>query len=87
MRSAIYGTAMILQDEFETSAVAKAIEEDGATVISLVSTMLNRLLEDDVDLSKPRAILVGGGPVPIAALEEAHSRGAAVITGDDPRGS
>lgn len=79
MRSAIYGTAMILQDDFDTANVARAIEEDGATVISLVSTMLNRLLDDDVDLSAPRAILVGGGPVPIDALEEAHSRGAAVI--------
>lgn len=70
---------MILQDDFDTANVARAIEEDGATVISLVSTMLNRLLDDDVDLSAPRAILVGGGPVPIDALEEAHSRGAAVI--------
>jgi O-succinylbenzoic acid--CoA ligase len=79
MRSAIYGTAMILEDGFETDSVARAIEEDGATVISLVSTMLNRLLEADVDLSKPRAILVGGGPVSTDTLEEALSRGASVI--------
>jgi O-succinylbenzoic acid--CoA ligase len=79
MRSAIYGTAMILQDEFSSEGVARAIEEDGATVISLVSTMLNRLLDDDVDLSGPRAILVGGGPVPLDSLEEALARGASVI--------
>ena len=79
MRSVIYGTAMVLQDRFEPSAITEAIEEDGATVISLVSTMLLRLLNDDVDLSAPRAILVGGGPVPQSALSEALDRGASVI--------
>ncbi|HMT05177.1 MAG TPA: o-succinylbenzoate--CoA ligase [Solirubrobacterales bacterium] len=79
MRSVIYGTAMVLQDRFEPSAITQAIEEDGVTVISLVSTMLLRLLNDGVDLSAPRAILVGGGPVPQSALREALDRGARVI--------
>jgi o-succinylbenzoate---CoA ligase len=79
MRSVIYGTGMVLHDGFDTGAVGRAIEEDGVTVISLVSTMLLRLLEDGVDLSGPRAILVGGGPVPQSALEEALARGAKVI--------
>jgi len=75
----IYGTTMVLQDGFDTRAVATAIDRDGVSVISMVSTMLLRLLEEDVDLSAPRAILVGGGPVPQGALEEALSRGASVI--------
>ena len=79
MRSVIYGTAMVLQDRFEPEAVADAIERDGVNVISLVSTMLLRLLEEGVDLSAPRAILVGGGPVPQSALSEALDRGARVI--------
>lgn len=79
MRSVIYGTSVILQDGFDTAEVERGIEEDGATVISLVSTMLIRLLEDEVDLSGPRAILVGGGPVPTDAMEEALSRNASVI--------
>jgi O-succinylbenzoic acid--CoA ligase len=79
MRSVIYGTGMILQDGFETAAVKRAIEEDGANVISMVSTMLIRLLEDGVDLSGTRAILVGGGPVPPSILERALSLGAPVI--------
>jgi O-succinylbenzoic acid--CoA ligase len=79
MRSVIYGTGMILQDGFETESVRKAIEEDGANVISMVSTMLIRLLEDEVDLSPSRAILVGGGPVPPSVLERALSLGAPVI--------
>ncbi|MBK5233543.1 MAG: o-succinylbenzoate--CoA ligase [Thermoleophilia bacterium] len=79
MRSVIYGTTMVVQDRFETEGVRHAIEEQGVTVISMVSTMLLRLLEEGVDLTVPRAILVGGGPVPQGALEEALSRGASVI--------
>jgi O-succinylbenzoic acid--CoA ligase len=41
--------------------------------------MLIRLLEAQVDLSGPRAILIGGGPVPKEALEEAIGRGASVV--------
>ena len=46
MRSVIYGTAMVLQDHFEPEAITDAIERDRATVISLVSTMLLRLLDE-----------------------------------------
>ncbi len=79
MRSVIYGTTMVLHDGFETDAVGPAIERDRVSIISMVSTMLLRLIEEDVDLSAPRAILVGGGPVPRSALETALSRGASVI--------
>ena len=79
MRSVIYGTAIVLQDRFTPAGVTEAIERDGVTVVSMVSTMLLRLLDEDVDLTAPRAILVGGGPVPPSALSEALDRGAKVI--------
>jgi len=79
MRSVIYGTTMVLHDGFDVDRVGAAIEDDGVTVISMVSTMLLRLLDQGVDLTGPRAILVGGGPVPQGALEEALGRGARVI--------
>jgi O-succinylbenzoic acid--CoA ligase len=41
--------------------------------------MLTRLLEVGADLSGPRAILVGGGPVPREPLEEAIAKGATVV--------
>ena len=41
--------------------------------------MLSRLLDAGADLSGPRAILVGGGPVPPAVLEEALAKGATVV--------
>ena len=79
MRSVIYGTGMVLHDGFDVERIRRSLAEDGVTITSLVSTMLVRLLDADVDLSGPRAILVGGGPVPGDVLEEALGRGATVI--------
>ncbi len=79
MRSVIYGTAIGLHDGFDVDRVADAFERGETSVASLVSTMLIRLLEADVDLSGPRAILVGGGPVPEDAMREAVGRGAGVV--------
>jgi O-succinylbenzoic acid--CoA ligase len=79
MRSVIYGTAAVLHDGFDVDRVAAALEADGITVVSLVTTMLTRLLEAGADLSGPRAILVGGGPVPEEPLEEALAKGATVV--------
>jgi o-succinylbenzoate---CoA ligase len=79
IRSAIYGTTAVVHDGFEVERVAGSLTEDGITVVSLVTTMLSRLLDADADLSGPRAILVGGGPVPESMLAEALDRGATVV--------
>ena len=79
MRSVIYGTTAIVHDGFDTDRVAAAIADQQISLVSLVPTMLVRLLEAGADLSGPRAILVGGGPVPPEPLEEALARGATVV--------
>ena len=79
MRSVIYGTTAVIHDGFDVDRVAAALERDEITVVSLVTTMLTRLLEAGADLSGPRAVLVGGGPVPEDPLEEALGRGATVV--------
>jgi O-succinylbenzoic acid--CoA ligase len=79
MRSVIYGTAAVVHDGFEVDRVAASLQSDGITVVSVVATMLTRLLEAGADLSGPRAILVGGGPVPEERLEEALAKGATVV--------
>jgi O-succinylbenzoic acid--CoA ligase len=79
MRSVIYGTAVEMHEGFDVEAVAEALESGRATVVSLVATQLTRLLEAGVALERARAILVGGGPVPEPALEEALGRGATVV--------
>jgi O-succinylbenzoic acid--CoA ligase len=79
LRSALYGTAAIVHDGFDTDRVAASLENDGVTIVSLVATLLARLLDAGADLAAPRAILVGGGPVPREVLEEATGRGATVV--------
>jgi O-succinylbenzoic acid--CoA ligase len=79
LRSVIYGTTAVLLDGFDTEQVATTLSSGGITVLSLVPTMLIRLLEAGADLSAPRAILIGGGPVPEAAVAEALDRGATVV--------
>ena len=81
MRSVIYGSAVGLHESFEVDRVAATLEKGEYSVVSLVPTMLVRLLEAGVDLSTPRAILVGGGPVPDDALEEAVTA-VVVLRGD-----
>jgi o-succinylbenzoate---CoA ligase len=79
MRSVIYGTTAVVHDGFDVNRVGEALERDEITIVSLVATMLSRLLDAGVDLSGPRAILVGGGPVPAEPLEEAIAKGATVV--------
>jgi o-succinylbenzoate---CoA ligase len=79
MRSVIYGTTAVVHDGFEVDRVAAALAEERITVVSVVATMLTRLLDAGADLSGPRAILVGGGPVPQEPLEEAIAKGASVV--------
>jgi O-succinylbenzoic acid--CoA ligase len=79
MRSVIYGTGIVVHDGFEPERVAASLRADGVTLVSLVTTQLRRLVALGVDLSGPRAVLVGGGPVPVDLLEQAHERGATVV--------
>ncbi|HKH23446.1 MAG TPA: AMP-binding protein, partial [Solirubrobacterales bacterium] len=79
LRSVIYGTTAVLLDGFETEQVASTLVSGDISVVSLVPTQLIRLLDAGADLSRPRAILIGGGPVPADALAEALERGATVV--------
>jgi len=79
MRSVIYGTGAIVHEGFSVDRVGESLSRDDVTLVSLVPTMLVRLLETGIDLSGPRAILLGGGPVPIEVIGEAAGRGANVI--------
>ena len=81
VRSAIYGTAVELHTRFEPEAVNRAVRSGDVTLLSVVPTMLRRMLNAD---DRPfggslRAVLVGGGPVPPALLERATARGLPVV--------
>ncbi|MFL5820631.1 MAG: AMP-binding protein [Solirubrobacteraceae bacterium] len=64
MRSAIYGTTAVVHERFEVEAVAAALDGGGITLVSLVPTMLSRLLAAGVRPGAPlRCALLGGGPL------------------------
>ena len=81
IRSAIYGTTAVLHERFDTEAVLAMLmdREQRITVVSLVPTMLARLLE--AGLRRPptlRWALVGGGPTADMLLERARAAGVPV---------
>ena len=81
LRSAIYGTEVLLHERYDTDAVLDALM-DGArrvTLVSLVPTMLHRLL--DAGFAHPptlRRVLLGGGPIAPALLARAEAAGVPV---------
>jgi o-succinylbenzoate---CoA ligase len=71
-RSVIYGIKVILHERFSEEEVNRCIMEEGVTIVSVVSSMLNRMLENLGNNRYPdsfRCMLLGGGPAPLPMLE------------------
>jgi O-succinylbenzoic acid--CoA ligase len=68
---------LILHWRFDPEGVLTSIVRDRATMLSVVPTMLARLLETDRDnvLARLRVVLVGGAGAPRALMEECARRG------------
>jgi O-succinylbenzoic acid--CoA ligase len=65
LRSALYGNAAVVHDGFDPDAARDSIERGEATLVSLVSTMLRRLIRTGLGgWPALRAALLGGGPIP-----------------------
>jgi len=78
LRSVIYATTALLTP-FDAERVVARLHAGDATLVSLVPTMLGRLLE--AGLRTPprlRAVLLGGGPAAPALLERAAAAGVPV---------
>ena len=75
LRSRALGTDAVFHERFEVEAVRS---ETTAAFVSVVPTMLRRLLDAEVDLSGFSRILVGGAEVDDELVERARARGASV---------
>ncbi len=72
-RSCLYGTAVILHDRFRLPAINASLDNDSPTLISLVPTMLRRLLASrDKWPASLRLILLGGAAASAELIEEAN---------------
>ncbi|MDX1621654.1 MAG: AMP-binding protein [Nitriliruptorales bacterium] len=76
LRSRRMDAEPIIHERFDVGAIGG---ETRAAYISLVPTMLHRLLEADVDLSNYKAVLVGGAPLSDQLATEAAERGVNVV--------
>jgi O-succinylbenzoic acid--CoA ligase len=76
IRSAIYGTTVVLHERFDTEATLTAIERDRVTLVSLVPTTLERLLDAGLKAPNPlRVALIGGGPLAPVLAAQAQEAG------------
>ncbi|MGN6523548.1 MAG: AMP-binding protein, partial [Actinomycetes bacterium] len=77
LRARMFGTPLVVHERFDVERIRT---ERDVTLVSLVPTQLTRLLDADVDLSRFRAILLGGAMAPASLLARAAAAGAGVVT-------
>ncbi len=78
-RSALYGTTAVVQGGFDAEATAEAMSARDVTGVSLVPTMLNRLL--DAGWTPPaslRFVLLGGAPASPELVDRCEAAGVPV---------
>jgi O-succinylbenzoic acid--CoA ligase len=79
LRSALYGTAVIVQEGFDAGRTALATREHDATGLSLVPTALHRIFEADARLAPSlRFVLLGGAAAGDSLLATCEERGVPV---------
>lgn len=77
-RSCLYGTTVVLQRGFEIHSALQHLRADGITLVSLVPTMLTRLMAHGLthsDAPALRLILLGGAAAPQELFATAEAAG------------
>lgn len=72
MRSVIYGMPVVLHEKFDEKKALRDMEEKQVTIMSVVGTMLSRIIDTIMDKHLPnpfRCMLLGGGPAPLPLLQ------------------
>ncbi|MBV9356833.1 MAG: AMP-binding protein, partial [Chloroflexi bacterium] len=82
LRGVVSGMTVVLHESFDPTAVNHAIDHDRVTIVSVVATMLQRMLDGRDGRPYPkrlRCVLVGGGPVPKPLLEQCAALAVPVV--------
>jgi o-succinylbenzoate---CoA ligase len=82
MRGAIYGITAVIPDSTDAAAINQAIDSQRVTIVSVVSTLLQRMLDERGAHPFPahlRCVLLGGGPAPRPLLDACAARGLPVV--------
>ncbi|SES64110.1 O-succinylbenzoic acid--CoA ligase [Salinibacillus kushneri] len=77
VRSLLYGMPVHLHESFHVEDAQREIMEEGVTIVSVVSVMLEQLMADLHEKSYPetlRCMLLGGGPAPKPLLESCKEK-------------
>jgi O-succinylbenzoic acid--CoA ligase len=76
VRSALYGSTVVIQREFDADSTAAVLDEYGCTGVSLVPTMCSRLLDAGWEPTEQlRFVLLGGAPATAELLSRCRDRG------------
>jgi O-succinylbenzoic acid--CoA ligase len=78
-RARVCGAPVVVDPAFDLDAVARAPRERDAALVSLVPTMLKRLLDAGAPLAEYRLLLIGGAPTPTVVRDRALAVGAPVV--------
>jgi len=78
-RARVGGQRVVVHRGFDLAAVGAAPAEQGASLVSVVPTMLGRLLDAHAPMHEYRHIVTGGAPVPDALRDRAEQGGAHVV--------
>ncbi|MBS3976226.1 MAG: o-succinylbenzoate--CoA ligase [Syntrophomonadaceae bacterium] len=77
IRGVIYGITVEIHPQFDPVKINESIRQGRVTMISVVSVMLTKMLQELGHASYPtslRCVLLGGGPVPRTLLEQGEQR-------------
>jgi o-succinylbenzoate---CoA ligase len=79
VRCAVDGAALVLHRRFDAEETARALAVEAITHTSLVARTLELTLEAEAKPSALRAVLVGGGPLPVELGARARAAGIPVL--------
>ncbi len=77
-RSRMTGADVVVHEHFDVDAVGLAPRRFGATLVSVVPTMLGRLIAAGAPVHEYRGVVTGGAPLPPALARQAQELGVRV---------